>query len=60
MGDRTKNPTVAQLDLAINRLGVNTVPLDIFTETDRSIMLLANVHGNKPFTLKHTNLQYSA
>jgi hypothetical protein len=60
MGDRAKNPTVAQLDIALNRLGVNVVPLDIFTDTDRSIMLLANVHGNKPFTLKPTNLQYSA
>jgi hypothetical protein len=59
MGDRTTNPTPAQLDIALNRLGVNVIPLDIFTEVDRNLLLLSNEYGDAPFHKKPISLQYN-
>lgn len=59
MGPRTTNPSSADLDIALNRLGVNVVPIDIFTDSDRNILLLSNEYGNKSFHQKPVNLQSS-
>lgn len=58
MGNRTANPTPTDLNTALNNLGVNVVPIDIFTDSDKRILLLSNEYTNKSFRPKPTNLQY--
>lgn len=58
MGKRTTNPTPAELNIALNNLGVNVIPIDIFTDTDKNILLLSNEYANKSFRQKPMNLQY--
>jgi len=60
MGDRLVNPTPAQVNIALNKLGVNIIPIDIFTDIDRDVLLLSNEYSNKSFRQKPVNLQYSA
>jgi hypothetical protein len=57
-GDRVKNPTPAELNIALKSLGINVVPIDIFTDTDRDILLLSNEYNNMPFAQKPVTLQY--
>lgn len=58
MGKRATNPTPTEINIALNSLGVNAIPIDIFTDTDRSILLLSNEYSNKAFRQKPKNLQY--
>lgn len=58
MGERTANPSPEQVAMALNRLGVNVIPIDIFTPDDRDILLLTNEYRNKTFQQKPANLQY--
>jgi hypothetical protein len=46
------NPTVAQLDKAITELGINMVPLDIFTPTVEESKRLLESFNNDPYKLK--------
>lgn len=60
MGPRTANPTVAQVDTAINSLGINCVPLDIFSESTSTIMELTGEYANmsyhpKPVALRNVS-----
>jgi hypothetical protein len=60
MGSRTANPTVAQVDTAINTLGINCVPLDIFSESTSTIMELTGEYANmsyhpKPVALRNVS-----
>jgi len=57
MGDRTKNPTPTELGVALNSLGINVIPIDIFTDTDRNTLLLSNEYSNKTFRPKPDTLQ---
>jgi hypothetical protein len=60
MGDRTTNPSPAELSTALNLLGINVVLIDIFTDTDRDILLLSNEYSNKTYQEKPVALQYTA
>ena len=59
MGDRTTNVSPAELSTALNLLGINVVLIDIFTDTDRNILLLSNEYSNKTYQQKPVALQYS-
>jgi len=58
MGERTANPSPEQVGMALNRLGINVIPIDIFTPDDRDVLLLTNEYTNKTFQQKPANLQY--
>lgn len=58
MGDRATNPNSVVLSSALNQLGINAIPIDIFTDSDTSILLLSNEYQNKAFRPKPTALQY--
>jgi hypothetical protein len=60
MGDRTTNPNPAVLGIALNQLGINAVPIDIFTDSDTSILLLSNEYQNKAFRSKPSALEYKS
>lgn len=49
MPTRLKNPTTAQLSKAINTLGINAVPIDIFSGTTSDIMDLTSEYSNMPY-----------
>lgn len=49
MPPRLKNPTVEQLSTAINTLGINAVPIDIFTDTTTGVMDLTSEYSNMPY-----------
>ena len=58
MGDNIKNPTASQVDRAINELGINVVPLDIFTDTTVNVMNITSEYANmtyhpKPLALRN-------
>jgi hypothetical protein len=55
MPSRTKNPTTNDIDTAINTLGVNAVPLDIFTDT--SVTNLVAEYSNMPYHPKPVALR---
>jgi hypothetical protein len=55
MPSRTTNPTVKDIDTAINSLGVNAVPLDIFTDT--SVTNLVAEYSNMPYHPKPVALR---
>jgi hypothetical protein len=57
IGSRTKNPTVKELDKAINTLGVNSVPLDIFTDDTATVMNLVSEYANMPYHPKPAALR---
>lgn len=59
IGDRTTNPTAQQVDKAINTLGVNVVPIDIFTDSTATVMNIVSEYANmsyhpKPVALRST------
>jgi len=59
MAERTKNPTAKDVDKAINTLGVNVVPLDIFTDATATVMNIVSEYANmsyhpKPVALRST------
>jgi hypothetical protein len=51
------NPTVAQLDKAITELGINMVPLDIFTPTVEESKRLVESFNNDPYKIKPAALR---
>jgi hypothetical protein len=51
------NPTVAQLDKAITELGINMVPLDIFTPTVEESKRLLESFNNDPYKIKPAALR---
>jgi len=57
MGSRTSNPTPETISLLINTLGVNSVPVDIFTETTDSILAITDQYAKKAFRPKPLSLQ---
>lgn len=57
MGSRTSNPTPETINLLINTFGVNSVPVDIFTDTTDSILAITDQYANKAFRPKPLALQ---
>jgi hypothetical protein len=49
MPPRLKNPSVEQLSTAINTLGINVVPVDIFTNDTSSVLDLMSEYANMPY-----------
>jgi hypothetical protein len=49
MPARSENPTAEEIDKAINTLGVNVVPIDIFTETTKTVMNIVSEYANMPY-----------
>jgi len=60
MGSRTENPTDSDVDTALNKLGVNAVPFDIFTPESKDILILANEYADMTYKPKPAALQYIA
>jgi hypothetical protein len=56
---RTINPPLSAIDSALTDLGINAIPVDIFTETSDTITLLANQYSNMSYVSKPFALQYS-
>jgi hypothetical protein len=59
MGPRTTNPTPSEVDTALNTLGVNAIPIDIFTPSPKETALLLNEHSDMAFRKKPFALQYN-
>lgn len=57
MGARTKNPVTADLDTALNQLGLNAIPLDIFTDPTADVMQLTTEYANMPYHPKPSTLR---
>jgi len=58
MGPRTTNPTPTEVDTALNTLGINAIPIDIFTPSTKDTALILNEYSDmtyrkKPFALQH-------
>jgi hypothetical protein len=51
------NPTVKDLDTAINLLGINMVPLDIFSDTFDNVKTLVKKYDSSDFRLKPVGLR---
>lgn len=49
MPPRLMNPKAQQLSTAINNLGINVVPLDIFTDSTKEVMNLTSEYANMPY-----------
>jgi len=58
MGSRTENPTPGDVDIALEKLGVNAVPFDIFTPESKDILILANEYSDMTYKPKPAALQY--
>jgi len=58
MGPRTANPSATDLDTALNTLGVNTVPLDIFVSNPQDLLILMKEYSNMSFKKKPSALEY--
>ena len=52
MGPRSTNPTPAAIGTAINILGVNSIPIDIFTDTTEDILAITGQYSNLSFRPK--------
>lgn len=59
MPDPLKNPTVPALDKALNELGINMVPLDIFQEDLNAVKQLRDLYDAKSYRAKPAALQHS-
>jgi hypothetical protein len=60
MGPRTTNPTPAEINTALNVLGVNAIPIDIFTPSTKETALLLNEHSDMTYRKKPPALQYTS
>lgn len=60
MGGRTENPKPEDVDTALNVLGVNAVPLDIFTPSSKDILILLNEYSDMSFRKKPFALEYNS
>jgi hypothetical protein len=58
MGPRITNPSATDLDTALNILGVNTVPLDIFVSNPQDLLILMKEYSNMSFKKKPSALEY--
>lgn len=57
MPSQLKNPKVKELDTAINSLGINVVPIDIFSDSVESVQALVEEYSNMTFRPKPVALQ---
>ena len=57
MPSQLNNPTTKQLDAAINSLGINVVPIDIFSDTVEKVQALVEEYSNMTFRPKPIALQ---
>lgn len=57
MPSRLDNPSTADIGTAINILGVNAVPLDIFTSATSVVMDITSEYANMPYHPKPTALR---
>jgi hypothetical protein len=55
MGDRLTNPSPAEVDTALNTLGINCIPIDIFSDTN--IMALTKEYSNMTYHPKPSVLR---
>ena len=58
MGPRAENPSPDDIDTALNTLGINMLPVDIFTPSDKSVLLIANEYSDMTYKPKKQALQY--
>lgn len=56
MPSQMKNPTVKDVDTLVDRLGVNMMPLDIFTESIDNVKALVAEYNSMPFHPKSPGL----
>ena len=60
MWNSPANPTTSQIQTAINVLGINSIPVDIFSVDTASILDLASEYSNMPFHPKPSALRSSS
>jgi hypothetical protein len=60
MGPRTANPSPTDLDTALNTLGINAIPLDIFTPSSKEVLTLLNEYSDMSFRKKPFALEYNS
>ena len=60
MGPRTANPSPKDVDTALNTLGINAVPLDIFTPSSKDILILLNEYSDMSYRKKPFALEYNS
>jgi hypothetical protein len=56
MPSQMKNPTVKDVDTLVDRLGVNMMPLDIFTDSIDNVKALVAEYNSMPFHPKSPGL----
>jgi hypothetical protein len=57
MPDRTTNPTPIDFNRAIGSLGINVIPIDIFTDKPENVLQLTSEYDNMSFFPKPTALR---
>ena len=57
LGSRLTNPTPAEIDTSLNQLGLNAVPIDIFTPSNAQVLKLTEEYSHMPYRPKPAALR---
>jgi hypothetical protein len=57
MGQRTQNPSPKEVEVAINTLGINSIPIDIFTDSTEDVTSIVREYSSQPYHPKPTALR---
>jgi len=57
LGSRLTNPTPADIDTSLNQLGLNAVPIDIFTPSNAQVLKLTEEYSHMPYHPKPVALR---
>jgi len=57
LGSRLTNPTPADIDTSLNQLGLNAVPIDIFTPSNAQVLKLTEEYSHMPYRPKPAALR---
>jgi hypothetical protein len=57
LGSRLTNPTPADIDTSLNQLGLNAVPIDIFTPSNAQVLKITEEYSHMPYRPKPAALR---
>jgi hypothetical protein len=57
MGERIINPNVADINIALNSLGINAIPIDIFTAPNTEVVQFTEEYSNMSYHPKPAALR---
>jgi hypothetical protein len=60
MGPRTTNPAGSDINTALNTLGINAIPIDVFVQQTSELLSILNYYSNMSYPIKPFALQYSS